>query len=101
MQPCGTPAVLQYTTAALAGAALSETVASVEKAVKATAALTHFDLFNITSLLFQAALRLDRSVTAADADVHGPWRRAPTSHEDGGVAEARSRGCFSPQHLQI
>jgi hypothetical protein len=50
MQPCGTPAVLQYTIAASAGAAVSETAASVEKAVKATAALIHFDLVNITSL---------------------------------------------------
>jgi hypothetical protein len=57
MQPCGTPAVLQYTAAASAGAAVSETAASVEKAVKATAALTHFDLFNMTSLLFEAVLR--------------------------------------------
>src|SRR3984885_12782583 len=62
MQPCGTPAVLQYTTAASAGAAVSETAATVEKAVKATAALSHFDLFNMTSLLFQAVLRwTDRS----------------------------------------
>jgi len=53
---------LQYTTAASAGAVVSETVASAEKAVKATAALIHFDLFNMTSLLFQADLRrTDRS----------------------------------------
>jgi len=35
---------------------------------------------------------MDRLVTAADADVHGPSKRAATSHEDGGVAEARRRG---------
>jgi hypothetical protein len=38
---------------------------------------------------------MDRSVTAADAEVHGRWRRAATSHEDGGAAEARRCGRFS------
>src|ERR1700680_3302309 len=98
MQPCGTPAVLQYTIAASAGQAVSETAASVEKAVKATAALIHLDLVNITSLSCFKRPWLDRSVTAADADVHGPWLGAAICHEDGGSTEAAGFGRLSPKN---
>jgi hypothetical protein len=37
---------------------------------------------------------MDRSIFAADADVHGPWPRPATSHEDGGSAEAGGFGRF-------
>jgi hypothetical protein len=44
---------------------------------------------------------MDRSVTAADAEVHGPWLLPATSHEDGGVAEARRCGRFSLKTVSL
>jgi hypothetical protein len=44
---------------------------------------------------------MDRSVTAADAEVHGPWLGAAICHEDGGVAEARSFGRFRPENAVL
>jgi hypothetical protein len=69
IQPCGTPAVLQYTTAASAEPAPSETDARVESAATVKPALTQPVFFNISILLINnqtCSLAMDRSVTAAD-----------------------------------
>jgi hypothetical protein len=84
MQPCGTPAVLQYTATAFAGVAASEAAATDMKTA-ASAALKDFDLLNIviSPVICLFGTALDLLAVATDAAIHAPERAAPTSHDHG------------------
>src|SRR6516225_2958708 len=88
MQPCGTPAVLQYTAAASAGEDSSEAEAS---ATKATEAPMNEDFFHMITLLISKRVRSCDEPSdhcSRRGETHGAWRRCATSHEDG-VREIR------------